>query len=137
MSRNATIFFVCLNQIVSLIEMYSSSNSNGKNYGRLANEEKERFAGIIHSQTMKPSMTLARPTLISATSLPPLAVPLVGDAEGEPVWEPVGVDVVVEVGADLSRLWPRVGSAGFPLITHCPGVDVGHEGVERLDAEAE
>ena len=100
----------------------------------LYNRREERHPA--YSQTMKPNITPASPMLIPAISLPPFAVPFVGDAEA-PVAEPVFEAVAVAEGALRSRVWPTVGNATFPFTSQPFDVDVGQAGRGCLEAEAE
>ena len=74
-----------------------------------------------------------------AISLPPLALAFFaadGVAEDPEPVEEAPVEVVV-AGAFRSRVCPIVGKAGLPFTDHPPGVDVGHTGGERPEADAE
>ena len=89
---------------------------------------------------MKPSITPAKPRLMPAISLPPVAVPFVADAEGEevvPDAAEAAAAAAVGVGGLRERLWPRVGRAGLPSTSHPSAVEDGQAGAESLVAWAE
>lgn len=87
---------------------------------------------FVYNQTMNPSMTPARPTLIPAISFPPLAEPFfVAVAEA-----PVAVPVADAPTAPRLSVWPRVGKGTLPLSAQPPAVELGHAGGEMV-AEAE
>ena len=112
------------------------------------NEQKvspPHFKIYPHNHTMKLSITIARAIVIPTISLPPFAVLLVADVDGAlavpdtadaavPEGDTPVADAVVAVAAPV---WPMEGNAAFPLTSQPFGVDVGHAGVERLEAEAE
>ena len=74
--------------------------------------------------------------LIPAICLPPLALPLVGDAEAEA--DPVAVAAPVTMGVPPEpSAWPRVGSGGFPFTSQPFAEELGQAGGVTFAVDAE